>query len=72
MADLFYQCMYKRPTATGGYRVGVSWLPARYAVKGKRIKLKETGSLVWTVERIGKVGRTKAQLHAARVKASHV
>jgi len=61
-ANLFRQCLYKRPTATGGYRFGVSWLPERYAVKGKRITLKETGSLVWVVERVGVTARTQAQL----------
>ena len=50
----FKQCSMQKPTE-GGYKETVSWIPEKFAVLNKALKLKDFGEWVngWVVKTVG-------------------
>jgi hypothetical protein len=58
MSDLYCQCVLSRKTSRETTAYSVEWIPKRYAVPGRVLKILHNGVWVggWRVEEIGTIG----------------
>lgn len=62
--ETYQQCTLRRITGPGKSEVMVIWIPAKYAVEGDTLRLKEHGEWVegWKVESVGYIVRDASEL----------
>lgn len=55
LVDPYTQCRLEKPIKTGGVKVQTTWIPSRFAVQDKYLKLKEDGEWEngWQVKHLG-------------------